>query len=96
MTEATITMAIDHAAAEAQRNGLVKNDAARLYGPTIADQRDRARCECGHFIGYGACYVYDIGGGVALACPSCTLKSVSDGSAVLLDDDTQSAQGGTR
>jgi hypothetical protein len=74
MTNTRVLVQIDHAAAEAVRNGIVKDDAFELYGPTIADQRDRAA----------------IGGGVAYACVSCALKAVTDGDAILDRSEVQS------
>lgn len=37
-------------------------------------------CECGTILNRGeACYVYDIGGGVAFACVPCRIESVRIG-----------------
>jgi hypothetical protein len=43
-------------------------------------------CECGAG-GYSdvTFYAYGIGGGWAYACPSCALKSIGDGSAVIVE-----------
>ena len=81
MTEIQMLVAIDHAAAAVNA---VSIDAVLLYGPTIADQRDRAACErCGTHIGHTTCYVFGIGGGVAHICPPCTLEMVENGVSAL-------------
>lgn len=64
------------------------NATVTLYGPTMPAERDRSVCEaCGQSIGYrDLCYVFDIGGGVAVACVPCGERDLASGHCVLSAD----------